>query len=210
MLKDIHTHHLFPDPEKRLLSTCFKEAGTDLFCQAENLSVGIHPWYLSDENFEQQLEWLHAVLSDRRVLAIGEGGLDKCCDTPFELQLRAFEMQIQLSEEHQLPLVIHCVKCTAELLRLKKEYKPHLPWIIHGFRGKPQQAAEYLRHGFYLSYGAKYAEASLQQTPLDRLFIETDESTLPLGQLYQRAASLQDIPIEKFEESVLENINHVF
>ena len=210
MLKDIHTHHLSSYPESQLWSCCFRDASSDLLNRAVHLSAGIHPWYLTKNDLVQQINWLEDILSDKRLLAIGEGGLDKLCETPFDLQEEAFRMLIELSEQHQLPLVIHCVKSVAEILQLKKEYKPHLPWIIHGFRGKPQQAIELTRHGFYLSFGEKYAEKSLQAIPLNRIFIETDDSNIDTNLLYQRAATLRQIPLENFEESVLENINQVF
>lgn len=126
------------------------------------------------------------------------------------LQEEAFRWLIECSESHHLPLVIHCVKCTAELLRLKKEYQPVSPWIIHGFRGKPQQALEYIRHGFYLSYGERYAADALKQTPLDKLFLETDESIKRLDDIYQQAATCKEISLKRLEDSVFENINHVF
>ena len=210
MLKDIHTHHLSSHPEEQLWSCCFRDAGTERIKQAVHLSVGIHPWYLTNEDFSQQTEWLQTMLTDSRVKAIGEGGLDKRCDTPYDLQEKAFRTLICLSEKYQLPLIIHCVKSVAEILRLKKEYKPHLPWIIHGFRGKPQQATELLRHGFYLSFGEKYSEEALRATPIDKIFIETDESQCPIEDLYQRAATLREVPLAVMEESVFENINRVF
>ena len=150
------------------------------------------------------------MLQEKRVQALGEGGLDKLCDTPMQLQERAFRWLIEQSEKYHLPLVIHCVKCTAELLRLKKEYHPTSPWIIHGFRGKPQQALEYLRHGFYLSYGEHYAAEALKQTPLDKLFLETDESVKGIDEIYQQAATCKEISLKRLEDSVFENINHVF
>ena len=210
MLKDIHTHHLFAAPEESLVSVCHRDAESDVFKRAVHLAVGIHPWYVTEDDLQLQVEWIKGMLQENRVLAIGEGGLDKCCDTPFDLQEKAFRIQIELAESHQLPLIIHCVKCAAELIRLKKEYRPKSPWIIHGFRGKPQQAADYLRHGFYLSFGEKYAEESLRSVPNDRFFIETDESKVPVDELYRRAASIREVSLSTLEDSVFENINRLF
>lgn len=210
MLKDIHTHHLSSSPETQLLSCCFHEASSPKLNEAVHLSVGIHPWYITQEDFPMQLEWLQERLTDPRICAIGEGGLDTLCNTPHDLQEKAFRKLIELSEQSQLPLIIHCVKSVAQILQLKKEYKPRKPWIIHGFRGKPQQASELIRHGFYLSFGERYAPQSLQATPLNRIFIETDESTCPIKELYRKAAETLKITQEALEESVFENINQVF
>lgn len=210
MLKDIHTHHLSASFETQLLSCCYKDAGKECINKAVFLSVGIHPWYLTAEDFHLQQEWINKQVNDSRVIAIGEGGLDKLCATPFDLQELAFRWLIDVSEAHQLPLIIHNVKSTAELIRLKREYKPSSPWIIHGFRGKPQQAAEYIRHGFYLSVGERFSREALRQIPPNYLFLETDESLLPISQIYERVAECRAITLEELEDSEFENINHVF
>ena len=210
MLKNIHTHRLSDNPSNELLSCTYRDVTEPPFQQAVHLSVGIHPWYITEDDYALQREWVVDMLHDSRVIALGEGGLDKLCATPMDLQERAFRWLIELSEENHLPLIIHCVKCAAELIQLKKEYRPHTPWILHGFRGKPQQAQDYLRHGFYLSYGERYAEEALRQTPLDYLFIETDESQVGIDILYKQAAEHKQISLKTLEDSVLENINHVF
>lgn len=81
----------------------------------------------------------------------------------------------ELSETLGKPLILHIVKSFPEIIALKKQWKPAQPWIIHGFRGKPQLARELLAHGFHLSYGKKYNPASLALTPASRLLRETDE-----------------------------------
>ena len=93
------------------------------------------------------------------------------------------------------PLVIHLVKAVDELLKVKRDLRPSNPWIIHGFRGKAALAEEYLKHGFYLSFGEKYQEVALCRVPADRLFIETDESEVSIGNC-MRARSAQHHPEE--------------
>ena len=210
MLKDIHSHHLLSDPEDVLLSVCYQDIEKSELQKAKHLSVGIHPWFITAEDLPVQMEWMQQMLQDARVCAVGEAGLDKRCDTSFELQEQAFRWQIECAESHRLPLIIHGVKCASELIRLKKEYRPSSPWIIHGFRGKPQQATEYLRHGFYLSFGEKYADESLRIVPDNRFFIETDESKVPIQKLFQHAAEVREISFAQLEDSVFENINHLF
>ena len=69
-----------------------------------------------------------------------------------ELQLAVFKEQVKLSEKLGLPLIIHCVKAMEELLGVK-ESRPQITLIWHGFRGKPEQAVQLLKKGFYLSLG---------------------------------------------------------
>lgn len=137
MLLDIHSHHLHEKPDTTIWSCSMKDRHSPDFSRAVWISAGIHPWFLSDNDMEAQIKWLESVLSsDRRVLAVGEAGLDKLCQTPFDVQQKAFNASIRLSEKHRLPLIIHTVRCFNELIALKKEVRPSQPWIIHGFRGK--------------------------------------------------------------------------
>lgn len=145
-----------------------------------------------------------------QVIAIGEAGLDKLTDAPLSVQLAAFEYQARLAMETGKPLIIHLVKATDELLKVKKELRPQNPWIIHGFRGKAAVAQMFLQHGFYLSYGEKYQPESLCTTSVERLLLETDESIVPIETLYEQAATLRHIPLNELTETIGQNIRHLF
>ena len=208
---DIHTHRQPSHPRDAIVN-CYPETFAP---QAEgNYSVGIHPWQAGqiagDDGLHAAAERLRSLLRHPQVLAVGEAGIDKLTDAPVEWQLRLFEQQARLAEEAGKPLIIHLVKAAEELLRLKRTLHPSVPWIIHGFRGKEELAREYLRHGFCLSFGEKYQEAALRTVPEDRLFIETDESTVPVRELYVRAARVRGVSPETLEESVRRNVRNLF
>lgn len=204
---DIHTHHSLSDVSLAIRS-CLP--GTFSPQAGGYYSVGIHPWYLTAENLERQWDDLQAAAQSPQVLAIGEAGLDKLADVPFSLQLTAFEQQVKLAGRLELPLVIHAVRASNEIIQLKQQYRPRNSWIIHGFRGKEEQALQYLRQGISLSFGEKYNEAALRAVPLDRLFIETDESEVDIHLLYKRAASVRGMAVDELVERVRQNINNVF
>lgn len=191
MLLDIHTHHLPAVTSEAILSRCMHEG--EIPSQAFYLSVGIHPWYLTEKDFPLQCDWLEKQLKDSRVIAIGEAGLDKSCDTYFPLQEEAFRYVCFKAEQYGLPLVIHSVRTTAELIALKKEIRPSIPWIIHGFRGKPELASSLLGQGFYLSFGEKYHPEALAVTPSERLLLETDDSAKDIRSLYESTAALRGV-----------------
>lgn len=204
---NIHTHSLV-HPESEILAQ-----SPDLF-PSDKLpvytSIGIHPWFLTEENAESQWKALQKHVSHPSVLAIGEGGLDKLKGPDMELQVKILKQQVALSEEKSLPLIIHCVKAFNELIQLKKELRPHQPWIIHGFRGKEALAIDCIRHGFYLSYGEHFQENALKATPQEKLFIETDESEVPVQEIYQSIALVHGIGLQELMESVKKNVKEVF
>ncbi len=185
---DLHTHRAHPDIP----------------------AVELHPWHLTEESLEMRLQQLECEASRPEILAIGEAGLDKLCDTPFRLQLQAFRRVIRIADEAGKPLVIHCVKSMNELLALKKECSPHNTWICHGFRGKPEAASQLQRSGICLSYGEKFNREALQATSLDRLFVETDKSSLSIGEIYERMATALHVDCEWLVHRVTQNFVREF
>lgn len=209
---DAHTHHLPHDAQiTAILSYSMAESTSIAFPQATFISVSLHPWYLSTNNLQAQIEWMaHQLASDPRVVAVGEAGLDKLCATPLPLQQEAFQAAIDLSEQYHLPLFIHAVKATTELLALQKKHRPVQPWIIHGFRGKKELAEDLLRHGFYLSFGKKYQEKALSAVPVERLLLESDEEHLDFQAFYSEVASVRGTAPESLIKALKENANRLF
>lgn len=209
MLKDIHTHRLTDSAPEEVLLSC-PVLKNEIPAEAVYISAEIHPWHLTAENLSCQIERMENMLSDSRVLALGEVGLDKLTECPYPIQIKAFEEIVSISEAYGKPLIIHCVKSVDELIAIRKKMRPALPWIMHGFRGKPQQADSLLRHGFYLSFGEHYNSQVMKEIPIERLFLETDESNVPIDELYNRAAAIRHISAEELKLAVLHNVNNVF
>ena len=204
---NIHTH-VSVHPESEILSLAPEELSTDN--RSFYASVGIHPWTLTEENANIQWEALCESIKDKRIVAIGECGLDKLKGPSMELQTAVFKQEAALAEDSSLPLIIHCVKAFNELIQLKKEISPCQPWIIHGFRGKEALAKEFIQHGFYLSFGACYQEEALRSVPVERLFIETDESELSIEDIYLRVAQSRGMDLKELIESIKKNVERVF
>ena len=188
MFVDIHTHTKSKTKSPAIRNLTFSEA-EKFFSSNEGgtVSVGIHPWLANDFS-EEALSNLKKWLTEKRFVAIGECGLDKNSKASIEKQLFVFGKHIELSEQEQKPLIIHCVGFFNELFELKKTLKPQQLWIIHGFRGKPELAKQALINGCALSFGEHFNPESVKVTPIERLFIETDESNLPIEEIYAQIA----------------------
>lgn len=199
---DIHTHHLPLHPEQAIYACSIANVPLP---ETGIISVGIHPWFLTEENADEQLQWLEKTVNHPGVVAIGECGMDKLRGISIDKQMDVFRKCIALSEQRSLPVIVHAVKCTEELMGIKKVMKPKMPWIIHGFRGKASVAKSLLNQGFYLSFGEHYQKESIQCTPLERLFLETDESLLPIEEIYRKAASDYGVTMEILMESITSN-----
>ena len=173
-------------------------------------SVGIHPWDVTAQPKRLLVECLYEVACLPQVLAIGEVGLDKKQATSLELQQAVFELQIELAETVQKPLLIHCVKAWSELIAIKKQFKPNQPWIIHGYRGNAILAQQLLKHGFYLSYATYYNSNALPFGNLDHLFIETDDSETTIQFNYKQMASHLGVDILQLQQVIANNFSLVF
>lgn len=173
MITDAHTHH----PTAGAIVN-FDPVTDSLPLRPDLIySVGIHPWNATLAT-PQLIEEIDRLAADRQIVAIGETGLDTL-HGDIARQLPLFTAHIDIARRHGLPLIIHCVKAWQQLIAIRKDYPDDIPWIIHGFRGKPELARQLIGLGFYLSFGARYNPASLAATPPDRRLIESDETTLP-------------------------------
>lgn len=181
MTFDAHTHTL-----KENALVCIDPTDREFDPVAPYLySAGIHPWRVAEAD-DEALERLVALAASPRVIAIGETGLDTVhdgCENQLEAQTELLRRHIELSEKQGMPLVLHVVRRFNEIMALHRELKPRQAWVIHGFRGKPELARQLLREGFYLSYGERANPASVAVTPPDRLLVETDESSLSVGDI---------------------------
>lgn len=193
MFIDIHTHKS-GDPEYSFIQNLTFPEAEIVFSSNKNgfYSVGFHPW-TADEFTEELFLKLEKYTVDKRLITIGECGLDKNSTVSFEKQIFVFERQIELSEKAKKPLIIHCVGYFNELFELKKRLNPSQLWILHGFRAKPELAKQALKAGCAFSFGEFFNAESVRIIPIDKLFIETDESLLSIEEIYTQIARIKDI-----------------
>jgi len=149
-------------------------------------TVGMHP-HDAKEVGESELRHLTQLTTHRRVVAVGETGLDYYYDhSPRDIQRRVFALFIDLARQTNLPIVVHerdAAPDVADLLR--HEGKGGLRGVIHCFTGNYDAARAYLDLGFYLSFSGiitfKNAEPLrdvVRKVPLERLLVETDSPYL--------------------------------
>ncbi|KQR95096.1 hydrolase TatD [Chryseobacterium sp. Leaf180] len=175
-------------------------------------SAGIHPKDISEENLDQHFDWLDSVASHKNCFAIGECGLDQNISVSLNLQNDIFKRQINLSNDLKKPIIVHCVKKFYEVITMKKF--ADRPMIIHGFNKNRKVADDLLAHNFYLSFGkaALYnlsLQETLKNTPLEKMFLETDGKDFDITDLYVKTAELKNIPMEKLLSQISENLHTI-
>lgn len=169
---------------------------------------GVHPW---DADM-QLVATLGERLSDAQ--AVGETGLDFVHGPSREVQTETLRAQLRLARERGLPVVLHCVRAFEPLMRELAACEPRAV-IFHGFIGSPEQARQALAKGYFLSFGERtFASpktlAALRETPLSQLFLETDDSPVPIAEIYARAAEAKGVPEEVLQRAILDNYKRIF
>ena len=178
-------------------------------------SIGIHPLYIDENRLEKDFQIVDQKLALQECLALGECGLDKRSETPFELQQSVFEKQLALAEKYQKPVVIHCVAAFQELIEIKKRLKITVPMLIHGFSKKVELAKQLIDNGFYISFG-KYLlrnqdlESVFKSIPNNRFFLETDTIEEGIEAVYALASKYKNIGIEELQQLIELNYKTVF
>lgn len=178
-----------------------------------NHSRGIHPWFI-ETNYKEQLELLEKDLTQPKCIALGEAGLDKLCAIDFNIQLKVFKSQIELSEKYKVPIVIHCVKASNELFQLKKELNPQQTWIWHGFN-KANLFEQTIENNIIPSFGeAILNNVSLQNELIkvksNQFLLETDTSSFSIEFIYNKIADLRNVSLDKFQREQMANFEFIF
>ncbi len=207
---DAHGHLQFPefDADREELIARMREekvgalvVGTDwksskqaveLAEKQENLyaAIGLHPTD-SDEAFDAGA--YHELAASRRVVAIGECGLDYFRndapdDAEKQRQKELFKQHIELAAERDLPLIIHAraskgtqdaYRDVLALLHEAKETHPGLRGDSHFFAGGVAEAEAFVALGFTVSFTAVITFARdydevIRAVPLASILAETD------------------------------------
>ena len=202
-LIDAHTHRFPRDPEQTALVDLMPGGQLPDPVEGTLFSCGIHPRDIDRFSLDELTAFLRRI----PCAAVGECGLDSSLPVSLARQEKLFAAQIALSEELELPLVVHCVRQHYELIRIRKNLSARRPWLIHGFRGNPEVGKALLEHGMILSLSPvwlMHLEHFPEWLPDNGFLLETDESGLPLRDIYVHTAGLRgDTPQHLAERMLL-------
>jgi TatD DNase family protein len=121
-----------------------------------------------------------------KVVAIGEIGLDYWNEPKSKVKAEQFKQkqkevflaQLQLANELDLPVILHCRKAHDDLIEILKLQTINYKLVVHCFTGSWKQAQEYLAMGFYLGFNGIIFKIDITEVikkiPLEKMLIETD------------------------------------
>ncbi|HTL88481.1 MAG TPA: TatD family hydrolase [Leptolyngbya sp.] len=150
-----------------------------------SFAVGLHPLDVEEKWSENSIsEILTLARSDKRVVAIGEMGLDFFKAENREQQIAAFRSQLAIAKQLDLPVIIHCrdaAETMAQVVRQFWQEQGQVKGVMHCWGGTPEETQWFLDLGFYVSFSgtvtfknATQIHESAKRVPSDRILIETD------------------------------------
>ena len=202
MLFDTHAHLNDPafDVDRDALITSLPQQGVGLVmnvgcCLASSLdcialseqyphvyaSVGSHPDSADEVNEDVLKEYRKLCKLNKKVLAIGEIGLDYHYeDIPREIQQKAFRAQMALARELDMPVIVHERDAHADGIAIVREF-PEVTGVFHCYSGSAEMARQLVNWGWYIGFtgvltfkNARKAIETAQSIPLERIVLETD------------------------------------
>lgn len=183
--------------------------------------IGLHPWYVTAD--DSRLEELNLLLQDSSA-GIGEIGLDRTGrGISLDEQADLFRRQLMLASEYERPAAVHCVRAWGRLLEILKEdsFRQNR-WMIHGYNGSLEIAAEILKLGGFISLNPLQLKPGklaglLEIIPPGQLLIETDYEGRSSGEYrtflernYHHVSVLLNMTIPDLADRMLLNLNRLW
>ena len=218
--------------DKIVVSGCSRESIEEVMDLKDRydmvyVTIGYHPEY-ADTVTESDLDYLKSLLGEKKVVGIGEIGLDyHYTKDNKDKQIWLFEEQLKIAEEFNLPLVIHSRDATMDTINTLKKYK--VKGIIHCFSGSLETANIYISMGFLLGIGGvvTFKNSKLKdvvkELSLESVVLETDSPYLTpvpyrgkvnsskyLEYIAKFIAEVKNISVEELAEITSKNASSLF
>ncbi|MGT2771900.1 TatD family hydrolase [Streptococcus marimammalium] len=194
-------------------------------------TIGWHPTEAGTYTNEVE-DFLKSHLSDEKVVAVGEIGLDYHWMTASkEVQRTVFKRQIKLAKDHGLPFVIHTRDALEDTYQvLKEEGVGENGGIMHSYSGSLEMAEKLIALGMMISFSgvvtfkkARDVQEVAKNIPLDKLLVETDAPYLaPVPKrgrenkpaytryIVEKIAELRGISVEEVADASYQNAKRIF
>jgi TatD DNase family protein len=147
--------------------------------------AGLHPTNVRDD-YKLQLADVEKQLRKNDIVGIGETGIDLYWDkSTLKEQIIAFEHQLKLAVEKNLPIVIHARDSLMQIFEVLENFSGNLPkGVFHCFSGDVEAAKRVVDFGMYIGIGgvATFKNGGLEEVictiPFDKIVVETDSPYL--------------------------------
>ena len=113
-----------------------------------------------------------------------------------------------------LLLLLVLIRAYEDVLQMLKDNRNIMPVIFHGFNKNEMIAQKIIQSGYYISFGKDITKIELEKTivaiPLDKIFLETDDSNIPIENIYKELSKIRNIPQRQLILQIQKNLKTVF
>jgi TatD DNase family protein len=188
--------------------------------------LGIYPTdclKLNDQELNGEIQFIKQ--NKKKIIAIGEVGLDLHHGNKLEKQKQNLKKFIELAKELDIPIIVHSRKAEKDTIDLLENLNCKKV-IMHCFSGNMKLVKRIINNSWYLSIPTcvKYNEhfqKIIELTQIDSLFCETDspflhpekkEDNQPVNVIesYKKIAEIKRLSLEKVRDKIYENYKKIF
>lgn len=181
-------------------------------------AAGVHPNETAELN-EESFAGLREQCSHRKVVAVGEIGLDYYWDEPsHEIQKMWFARQLELARQIRKPVIIHSRDAAKDTFDMMTAHRAgEIGGVVHCFSYSAEMAQEYVKMGFYIGVGGvvtfkngRKLKEVVEAIPMEKILLETDSpylspepnrgkrnSSLNIPYIAQKIAEIKGIPYDE-------------
>ncbi|MBK8806318.1 MAG: TatD family hydrolase [Bacteroidales bacterium] len=213
---NIHTHKPRNSEHIVEVNNLFLQ-DVDSFPDRGLYSVGLHPWHISndEDSIREHFVNLEKLIVQSRLLMVGECGLDRFHEIVINQQIPVFIEHLVLAQHYEKPVLIHSVKAVSDIISIRNKLRISVPFIFHGYNGNEEMTQQLMKNETYFSFGAalltiKSLQDIFKEIPTNRIFLETDDSDIDIERIYEIAASILSISIEKLKVVINDNFTELF
>ena len=163
-------------------------------------SIGFHPTELQDFCYDD-LKWLEEHINDKKIVAVGEIGLDYHYDnTDKERQMDVLRRQLEIAKKYDKPIIFHSRDSIGDTYNMLEEYK--LRGSIHCYSGSVELARKFTSLGYMIGIGgvvtfknSRILKEVVKDVDLAYILLETDAPYLSPEPLRGTKNDSSNIPI---------------
>ena len=163
-------------------------------------ALGFHPTELDDFS-DEQLIWLEKNINNKKIVAIGEIGLDYHYDNTDKVkQKEVFEKQLQIASKYHKPVIVHSRDAINDTYNIISKY--NVIGSLHCFSSSKEMAERFIKLGFYIGIGgvctyknAKEIKEVIKAIDLEYIILETDTPYLSPQPVRKEKNTPCNIPI---------------
>ena len=213
-------------------------------------AIGMHPIHIKTDLMKLKMDeseggfaplgeeldvdkYKQLAMSSKKVVAIGEIGLDYYYKPKSaakkeqfkQKQKEVFIAQLEMAEELNLPVIIHCRVAFNDLYEILKTRK--LRGTIHCFVGTWEDAKKFIDLGFYIGMNGIIDKLDqdevVKNAPLDKIVVETDcpyltpkaegdkrNEPIFVKHVIQKIADLRGLSFDQVSEATTTNAKKLF